>query len=475
MSRYWPWICLVGGVELVSALTFLHPQAQTLALSICVVAMFFTAIRRPAVASSALLIEFVIGSKGALLRAGGDGLGHGGISLRIALFIAFFAGWLVWSIQHKTYQNWKGYLKGREIYIGLGILLVYAFGRGVFLHNAFTLADANAWGVWLLLLPALDLAKHEQNKLKEFLPYALGVAFAWLCMKTLVLFYLFSHVTSSFVLNEIYLWVRRTGVGEITRAIAGMNAWRVFFQSHIYLLPVIIGMAWYALFHERLSKRMWGLWMVAWATLIVSLSRSLFMGLVVGLVGGLVIALVAHQANRFKGLYKTFARVLAAVIGGLLLVTVLFYAPPRSNGSLRDLLASRVDAGDDASASRWTLLPALWGGIKKHAVLGSGFGATVTYASRDPRVVAATGGVYTTYAFEWGWLEHWFKFGILGIPLMFLLVVRLGWRMWHSEYDLWFRGAMISSLLALVVTHMFTPYLNHPLGIIWLITFEAIV
>jgi UDP-N-acetylmuramoyl-L-alanyl-D-glutamate--2,6-diaminopimelate ligase len=48
------------------------------------------------------------------------------------------------------------------------------------------------------------------------------------------------------------------------------------------------------------------------------------------------------------------------------------------------------------------LLPILFDGVKRHPVLGSGFGATVTYKSSDPRVVAATGGVYTNYAFEPG-------------------------------------------------------------------------
>ena len=123
--------------------------------------------------------------------------------------------------------------------------------------------------------------------------------------------------------------------------------------------------------------------------------------------------------------------------------------------------------------SRWTLLPALWQGIERHPVLGSGFGATVTYTSHDPRVVAATGGSYTTYAFEWGWLDHWFKFGIFGIPLMLWIVGRLMFRSWRSSEPLWIRGTLVASLFALAITHVFTPYLNHPLGIVWLVSLEA--
>lgn len=167
------------------------------------------------------------------------------------------------------------------------------------------------------------------------------------------------------------------------------------------------------------------------------------------------------------------SRIITVVVVSLMLVTAIFYAPPRSAGSLLTLLASRVDAGDAASVSRWKLLPILFDGVKRHPVLGSGFGATVTYKSSDPRVVAATGGVYTTYAFEWGWLDHWFKFGIVGIPLLIWIVLALIRGVWSSSHDWWIRGTVVCSLIALAATHVFTPYLNHPLGIVWLIVMEA--
>lgn len=480
MSRYWLWVGILLGVELVSALTFSHPHIQSLALGLCAAGVFLTAVFAPSFALSAVLMEYIVGSKGALLRAGGDGLGHGGVSLRIALFVAFGLGWFIWAIRNRTYRDWPEYVKGRSIYVVLGLLVVYAFVRGVWLHNAFVFDDANAWVAWALLLPALDIVNHARERLRAVLPYALGVASVWLVFETLTLFYLFSHVTNTFVLDGIYLWIRRTGVGEITRALAGANAWRVFFQSHIYLLPFIISGAWYVATSKQVSKYSWIIWVAAWASLIVSLSRSLFLGVAAGLLVAIGIQLFIYRSQKTGRAFwnQSFAyvsRILAASLAGLFIVAVLFYAPPRGHGSLTDLLASRASTGDDASMSRWELATVLWGGIKKHPILGSGFGGTVTYPSHDPRIVASTGGMYTTYAFEWGWLDHWFKFGLLGIPIMVWLVMRLGWRMWRSEYDLWFRGAMVSSLVALVVTHVFTPYLNHPLGIVWLIALEAMV
>lgn len=478
MSLYIPWFVIIITGELVSALTIFHPVAHGIALIVATAVMFALAARTPAVAAALLLTEYIIGSKGALLRFGGDGVGHGGIPLRMAWFGAFFLGWLVWSWQHGTYKEWPTYIKGRRTYLILAALLAFAFLVGKLRGNPFLLADANGWGVWVLLLPALDLAHHLKEELKQFIPPALLVASAWMMTKTLALFYLFTHLVSTSALEAVYLWVRRTGVGEITRAVAETNIWRIFFQSHIYLLPIVIGVFWYTLTHAKLTPKAWLLGVGAWATLIISLSRSLFLGVAAGLVCSLAHFLFRKQHHTHDGqepprVCTAVTQFAAILIGACALIGVAFYAPPRPSGSLSDALLARVNLGEEAAVTRWKLLPVLWEGIKQHPVLGSGFGATVTYESRDPRVVAATGGVYTTYAFEWGWLEHWFKFGILGIPLLLWILIRLGRGVWRSPYQLWWRGTLLSSLVALTVTHIFTPYLNHPLGIISLIVLEA--
>ncbi|MBP6944827.1 hypothetical protein KBD61_00855 [Patescibacteria group bacterium] len=480
MTPFFYWFLALLALEVLSALTIFHAQAQTVVLVVVSLVMFCLAWRRPTIAVGLLLSEYVIGSKGALLRGWGDGLGHGGLPLRMAWFGAFFLGWLVWAIQNKTYLGWKGYLKGRSIYVALGCVLVYAFLRGMVLQNVFVFADANAWGTWLLLLPALDLATHRKEELKRIVPSALLAAFSWLCLKTLVLFYLFTHLTNPAWVEAIYLWVRRTGVGEMTRALEGTNAWRVFFQSHVFLLPVVIGGVWYAAFHAKLSRWFWVVWIGGCATLIVSLSRSLFLGAIAGLLASIVSIIFRNDRGwvpAFAGMtevYKVASRLFLVAFAALLLVAGLFYAPPRSSGSLMNLLVARTNTGDAASMSRWKLLPILFEGVMRHPVLGSGFGATVTYRSSDPRVVAQTGGLYTTYAFEWGWVDHWFKFGIMGIPLLLALVLRLGANSWRSPIDGWLRGALVCSLVGLVVTHVFTPYLNHPLGIAMLISLEAV-
>jgi hypothetical protein len=100
----------------------------------------------------------------------------------------------------------------------------------------------------------------------------------------------------------------------------------------------------------------------------------------------------------------------------------------------------------------------------------------VTYDTLDPRLVEqglATG--YTTYAFEWGWLDHWLKLGLLGIPVMAWVLWSLGQRTWRSSEPDWLRTGAVASLVALAALHVFTPYLNHPLGFLFLLVGEGMV
>ena len=61
--------------------------------------------------------------------------------------------------------------------------------------------------------------------------------------------------------------------------------------------------------------------------------------------------------------------------------------------------------------------------ISQEPFFGQGYGATVTYLSQDPRVLENNpSGLYTTYAFEWGYLDIWLKLGIGGIIAYLLLL-----------------------------------------------------
>jgi hypothetical protein len=98
----------------------------------------------------------------------------------------------------------------------------------------------------------------------------------------------------------------------------------------------------------------------------------------------------------------------------------------------------------------------------------------VTYKTSDPRILSTNpDGMYTTYAFEWGWLEHWVKFGVFGFLLMTVIIYRIGRRILESSIPDWIRYGMFASLLGLAAVHVFSPFLNHPLGFGFLLFAEG--
>ncbi|MFA6429005.1 MAG: O-antigen ligase family protein [Patescibacteria group bacterium] len=477
MKRSLLWFLGIIAAEALSATVVFHPTINTVCAFVIAAVVAVLAWRRPSMALAILATEYVLGSKGALFNAFGNAENNGGVSIRILLFAAFFVGWFAWAVQNKTYRAWQSYLVGRRLVLALAIVVAYAFLIGVVRHTPFLLADANAWGAWLLLLPTLDLARHDRDRLKQWMLPAMLAAAAWMPLKTLALFYFFSHGFPEYLTTTVYLWVRRTGVGEVTRVVG--STYRVFFQSHLYAIPAVIG-AWLYVGESKeerglgmSTKWAWGIGIAWMAVMIVSLSRSLFLGWI----AGVLFCLYYVLRRKGKKFLEKAINKLIIIFGATLLVFVVLAFPfPQSGGSMLDLVKSRANITEDAAMSRWKLLPVLWEGISVHPLTGSGFGSTITYESKDPRVVSATGGRLTTYAFEWGWLDLWLKGGLLLPLILFAMLVCLGYRFWREKsLPEWLRLAGVSSILALAVTHVFTPYLNHPLGIVYLIAAEALL
>ncbi len=106
--------------------------------------------------------------------------------------------------------------------------------------------------------------------------------------------------------------------------------------------------------------------------------------------------------------------------------------------------------------------------------MGSGFGATVTYQSSDPRLVAASAnGLYTTYAFEWGWLDVWLKLGIFGLLAYLALFAKIIFN--GLKIGGYLSLSLATGLAVLIAVNIFSPYLNHPLGIGYLILAAAMI
>ena len=225
---------------------------------------------------------------------------------------------------------------------------------------------------------------------------------------------------------------------------------------------------------------------VGCSILLISLSRSFWIGLTAGGLVLVVLFLIRQQRNmagwqRFKnGVGWT---VLAGAVGSVLLVLIILFPYPYRVGSadaLSGLFSSRTtDAGDVAVSSRWKLLPPMVELIRQQPITGNGFGQEVQFQTDDPRVRAfSPEGWWSTYALEWGWFELWLKMGILG-PLSFLFLLFFlvrGVREELNKEHVWMANAFVASLVMLYATHTFSPYLNHPLGLgflLFLVPFAA--
>lgn len=436
-----------------------------------------------------LLADLFVGSQGgALLVFNYHGLD---ISLRIGLFLAVGGVWagkmlaklisrdaftraegLSWYDQLRREGLWKPYTAVTgTIFMGtLGGLLRRNDTANIFF-------DANGYFYFFLFpvfLTGLAL-KSVREKILPLLAAAMTAATA----KALFVLFIFSHRQYD-IAKPVYLWVRDTRVGEITRMVG--DFYRVFFQSHLFLLLVAVGLALaiaYSVKHGRQWRLLAGL-VVVMTALLLGLSRSFWFGGFVAVIG-LVAMLISRRAP--AGAWKRLiAAGLASTVGAALVIMLVYsfpFPPKGESFSLASLLGDRAFSfGDDAAKSRWELLPKLMAKGAEHPFLGSGLGTTVTYATSDPRLLAANKTAeYTTFAFEWGYHDLWVKFGLVGLTMFswflftlgkrYFLLLRQAWRKGSTELknDQVLVAGLFLGYIALLATHVFSPYLNHPLGI----------
>ena len=457
-------------LETLSFLVYLFPGWQAIVFVILALAFLALACYKLEWGVLILLAELFIGSKGYLFALNIGGLS---LSIRIIFWLIVMAVWLGKFIHTwvKTKQcplvDWKK-IKVLKIYYLLAIFAIWGVVNGFLQHQTLSnlLLDVNGWLFFLLIFPLYTVFVKSADKDKNIanLKLVFTGAVIWLSIKTLFFLYVFSH--NLFGLEPLYLWLRKTGVGEITPA--GSGFFRIFFQSHIYvvfawlLLTVNLARGLKAKIARRQIINQFLLGILFLSVIILSFSRSFWLGT---LAAALFLIIIFGYRSGFRKLLPNLGLWLAAFLAALLLmVAVIKFPIPKSVGSFNlGLLSNRADllSGESAISSRWALLSVLKIELAKTPLFGQGFGATVTYKSSDPRVLAnSEDGLYTTYAFEWGYLDIWLKLGFLGF-------VAYTWLLFYL-FRKGIRQAQIglaASVLALAVISVFTPYLNHPLGI----------
>jgi len=455
------------------------------------------------------LTELMIGSQGYLFYLN---LGSFKVSMRLGIFLIVFFVWLFKYFKPKTY--WQEFKKN-PLWQNFALLLLFiAIGviNGILRHNGLSnvFFDFNGYlyfGLFFVFYEVFKTQRQVINFLKVFLS-----ALIYVCLEIFFTLYLFSH-NIPYLSDLFYTWIRDTRVGEITYA--GANFFRIFFQSQVWSLEAIFiisclifgylltqknplchpepvegsmiarSQGFLTLFKrtERVFIYLYLILIAVQTSILISFSRSFWLGGMAGFIA-LFAYLIFIQRLKIKKLAQLVA---ISISSGVLSIALLFIIanfplPPTSGLFSASMIADRfaMISGEAGVSSRWHLLPILVNKIKESPLIGTGFGTTVTYKTDDPRIKNAANpeGWYTTYTFEWGYLDTITEIGILGL-LVYLVFI--GQIMYQGLKNLktrpldWLNLGLLLGLVVLLVTHAFSPYLNHPLGIGYLMIAASIL
>jgi glycosyltransferase involved in cell wall biosynthesis len=499
-SSFWVWrVALLAFflLELASFVGFFSPAVGAALFAAAALGTFALAWRWPEVGLLAVVGELLAGSQGGYLLA--VPVGGAAVSLRLGLFAAVMAAWAVrgaaaWRRGGMAAPElaWLAALRdghGRRwlaAYLAALAVIAVGFCVGLARGNRFADVFLDANGYFFLALAPVFLAawgRYTWERLAAVVSAGLAVAVA----KALFILYVFSHRLVPFA-SDVYTWVRDTRVGEIT--LMDADYYRVFFQSQVFALSGGLVALVVLLFAHRWREQTPAAltYLLMAVAMLLSLSRSFWFAALAA--GGVLAAWLLWRRAGFA-VWRRFLHPLIslAMLAGIVISAAYAFPFPDRYGSGRGLTSvfgSRMSVtGDDAaSVSRWALLQKLHEAIAPHPLIGSGLGTTVTYQTADPRLVEQTGdGVYTTYAFEWGFHDVVLKFGLLGFAV---LMAFFGLTVWPALAAAWRgreflrapaqgfaagrRPAVLAAgvtlaYFALFATNVFSPYLNHPLGL----------
>lgn len=471
--------------EAFSLLGHFIPLFNILGFSLAIGTLLFLGLRDFKYAFYFLFVEIFIGSFGRLFSLDIFGFSF---SLRMGIWLAIMTLWLLFIIRDvfsKEKESLRVFIESIfriKYFIPLFIFIVWGIINAMLSGNnpVDIFNDANAYVFFLLIFPAL-YAFRSKKELDDLIRIFFA-ACLWLSFKTFVLFFIFSH-NMQFWMSESYTWVRDTRIGEITTMDGSFV--RIFFQSHIFvgaaLIFILILIADYAK-KQRKTKSIilkkefviyFSLLSLFTAVNILNLSRSNWVGLVAALFAAFIFIFWTYG---FKKTFLTFLISIASFVSASIFIILLINFPyPNSEqsidaGSIIKERGSEIK-NEAGASSRFSLLPVLWTEIKEAPILGKGFGASVTYKSSDPRILEKDPeGLYTTFAFEWGWLDLWLKMGIFGLMAYLMLLFYFAFLFFKKKKKLSIaQTSFFIALIFIFAVSFFSPYLNHPLGITYIV------
>ncbi len=439
-------------IRLLSFFTYHHPIANQMIAALLILAFAYYCFKNLKFGWLLLVTELLI-----------DGAGHffelQGLLLRTWFLGIFAIAWIIHIFKTKQFP-WP---HRSIIYSGtaLGFFVLYATLNGFYHHHTTTyiLQDAIIYAFLGLVFPA----KEWYEELKE--PF-LNTIKAWVIGSTL-----FSTITLfiyssglGYLPDTYYHWFRNVASGKITDL--GNHFFRIVLPEHLLIVPIIIVITAFLIRNPK-DKMLWALQIGSALVLALNFSRIYFLALAIGL-----LALVIKQ--NFK------QWLIVSALSGLS-VLVLFSSvhliSSRGQSSGLELLGLRLGGtvaptADVSGAIRLAILPNALGQIKERPILGSGFGAIVTYL--DP----ATKEYVSRTQFDWGYLEMLVEFGILGtiafLAFFTTLLTKSIKTVYFAKEQNTFAHGLMAGALALVIINITTPALFHGFGILYFVLMLAV-
>ena len=267
----------------------------------------------------------------------------------------------------------------------------------------------------------------------------------------------------------IFRWTKDTGVGEITYI--GGGVFRYFTPAQIYSLFTTIILLFYLLKQKLnlklIKENIWLITIIASSTLalLIGFSRSLWIG---GLASFAFLLFFLPWKKSLKIILSSLGLFFFFIIISGTLITPVY-------DIMTDRINSIINPSEQSSAiSRLNLITPVFEKINENPIIGSGFGTVIQYKS----VVPGHAGILKVFAFEWSYLDTITEIGILGL-LVYLIFL---WKIFKRGFKLnsqfknnsnnhrelhhkYLIVGLLATLFGLVVTNITTPYLNHPLGI----------
>ncbi|MBL7022236.1 O-antigen ligase family protein [Patescibacteria group bacterium] len=455
------WILII--VESISFWSYIKPELMPYAFALLVTACLIASIKKLEWGIYILLSEIFLSSHGRMFSL--DILGNS-VSIRQGLFAAVFIASIYWLFKNGNFKLvWNKFIEYKSlifllVFVGIGIfqgLIQYGIAGSFFDWNSY---------LFLALIPAFLLVKSPSFYLN--ITRIIFIVANWLFIKTYIYLYIFSHQINWLDLSLLYKFFRDTRVGEITYVT--QNFYRIFMPAQIFaviaFLLVLLLLVLYKQKKLRL-KNSWFAYLTIFTTsltVMASFSRSNWLGLFIALIFLFLYLLFKFKIPKLK---------LSAAI--IMLLAILFinigFMYTWTGSWQQNIVSSRIDSLDEAAfSSRTAQLKPLTYEIIDSPVWGYGFGKSVTYRSDDPRIKNEdnTSGIYTTSAFEWGYLDIWLKIGLFGLlaylGIIYTLLRRnLKYGQFEGEKGI-LRGGFAIGLLVVCIISIFSPYMNHPLG-----------